>query len=73
MSVATKSAGSLNIAAERFPQNHRGGVSPLIYLTQSSSFSPGTRSNSLTLLLTRIAPVDTACPAIPVSFGPMGG
>lgn len=24
MSVATKSAGSLRIAAERFPQNHRG-------------------------------------------------
>lgn len=42
------------------------------YLTQSSSTRPGTRSNSLTLFVTSIAPAAMACPAIAVSFGPIG-
>ncbi len=42
------------------------------FFTQSSSTRPGTRSNSLTLFVTRTAPAAIACPAMAVSFGPIG-
>lgn len=42
------------------------------YFAQSSRFSPGARSNSLVLFVTRIAPTAMACPAIAVSLGPIG-
>jgi hypothetical protein len=42
------------------------------YFAQSSSTNPGTRSNSLTLFVTSTAPTAMACPAIAVSFGPIG-
>lgn len=42
------------------------------YLTRSSSVRLCTRANSLILLVTRVAPTDTVCPAIAVSFGPIG-
>ena len=41
-------------------------------LTQSSSVRPGTRSNSSTLFVTSTAPAAMACPAIAVSFEPIG-
>lgn len=42
------------------------------YFTQSSSTRPGTRANSRTLFVTRTAPAAMACPAMAVSFGPIG-
>lgn len=42
------------------------------HVTQFSRRNPETRSNSLVLLVTRISPDDRACPAIIISYGPMG-
>jgi len=39
---------------------------------QFSSKSPGTRSNSLRLFVTRVSPCARAWPAIIMSWGPMG-
>lgn len=44
----------------------------LLYLAQSSSTRPGTLSNSRVLLVTSTAQTAMACPAIAVSFRPIG-
>lgn len=43
-----------------------------IYFTQSSSVRLGTRTNSLVLFVTSTASAAMACPAIAVSFRPIG-
>lgn len=54
------------------PSGHSPSVILRSHSAQSSSTRPGTRANSLVLFVTRIAPAAMACPAIAVSFGPMG-
>ena len=49
-----------------------GGHADSSALVQSSMSRFGTRSNSLTLLVTNATPKLTACAAIRVSSGPMG-
>ncbi len=60
------------------PAHHRKSfnlytfINARYYFTQSSSTRPGTCSNPLVLFVTSTAPAAMACPAIIVSFGPIG-
>jgi hypothetical protein len=64
---------NINILSWSDPYRTRSLLSPVYsHDTQFSRSSPGTRENSFTLLVTSIKPVALACPAIIMSYGPIG-